>query len=31
MVWMREMHHIICIVFNREDAESKKKAHWMIR
>ncbi|KAF8866568.1 putative D-lactate dehydrogenase [Acephala macrosclerotiorum] len=31
VVGMREMHHIVCIVFNREDLESKKKAHWLIR
>jgi hypothetical protein len=23
--------HIVCIVFNREDPESQKKAHWVIR
>jgi hypothetical protein len=23
--------HIVCIVFNREDPESQKKAHWLIR
>ena len=28
---MREMHHIVCIVFNRKDAESKRRAHWLIR
>ncbi|PSS27642.1 hypothetical protein M430DRAFT_91627 [Amorphotheca resinae ATCC 22711] len=31
VVGMREMHHIVCIVFDREDPESKKKAHWLIR
>lgn len=23
--------HIVCIVFNREDIESKRKAHWLIK
>jgi hypothetical protein len=23
--------HIVCIVFNREDPNSQKKAHWLIR
>ncbi|KAH8652730.1 putative D-lactate dehydrogenase [Tricladium varicosporioides] len=31
VVGMREMHHIVCIVFDREDVESKRKAHWLIR
>ncbi|KAL5331845.1 hypothetical protein ACEPPN_001384 [Leptodophora sp. 'Broadleaf-Isolate-01'] len=31
VVGMREMHHIVCIVFDRESAESKKKAHWLIK
>lgn len=30
-VGMREIHHIICIVFNRKDPESCKKAHWLIK
>jgi hypothetical protein len=30
-VGMREMHHIVCIVFDRQDPESKRKAHWLIR
>lgn len=30
-VGMREMHHIVCIVFNRNDEGSKKKAQWVIR
>jgi hypothetical protein len=28
---MREMHHIVCIVFNREDDEQKKKVVWLIK
>ena len=28
---MREMHQLVCTVFNREDAESKAKAHWLIK
>jgi len=28
---MREMHHIVCIVFDRLDPESKRNAHWLIR
>jgi hypothetical protein len=31
VVGMREMHHIVCIVFDREDVESKRKAHWLIK
>ncbi|KAK7216360.1 hypothetical protein V2G26_004363 [Clonostachys chloroleuca] len=31
VVGMREMHHIVCIVFNREDPESKRRALWLIR
>jgi len=30
VVGMREKHHIVCIVFDREDAESKRKAHWLL-
>ncbi|KAL4861875.1 hypothetical protein BDV12DRAFT_207686 [Aspergillus spectabilis] len=30
-VGMREMHHIVCIVFDRKIAEQKKKAHWLIK
>ncbi|OQE40368.1 hypothetical protein PENCOP_c006G05427 [Penicillium coprophilum] len=30
-VGMREMHHIVCIVFNRKDLEQKKKVQWLIR
>lgn len=30
VVGMREMHHIVCLVFNREDTESCAKAHWVI-
>ncbi|KAF1981167.1 vanillyl alcohol oxidase [Aulographum hederae CBS 113979] len=31
VVGLREMHHIVCIVFDREDPESRQKAHWLIR
>tara|TARA_R110002003_G_scaffold3_15_gene82 strand:+ start:4943 stop:6133 length:1191 start_codon:yes stop_codon:yes gene_type:complete len=30
-VGMREMHHIVCIVFDRKNEEQKKKAHWLIK
>ncbi|KAF7557117.1 hypothetical protein G7Z17_g922 [Cylindrodendrum hubeiense] len=30
-VGMREMHHIVCIVFDKKSDEDKKKAHWLIR
>ncbi|KAL2202345.1 aryl-alcohol oxidase [Sarocladium strictum] len=30
-VGLREMHHIVCIVFNKRDKEQKKKAHWLIK
>ncbi|KAJ1325386.1 vanillyl-alcohol oxidase [Microdochium nivale] len=30
VIGMREMHHIVCLVFNREDPESCRKAHWVI-
>ncbi|KAJ5203156.1 vanillyl-alcohol oxidase [Penicillium cf. viridicatum] len=30
-VGMREMHHIVCIVFNKKDLEQKKKVQWLIR
>ncbi|BCR90129.1 uncharacterized protein ACHE_60015S [Aspergillus chevalieri] len=30
-IGMREMHHIVCIAFNRGDPESKRKAHWLIK
>ena len=30
VVGMREMHHIVCIVFDRKDEESCKRAHWLI-
>ncbi|OCL14615.1 vanillyl alcohol oxidase, partial [Glonium stellatum] len=30
-IGMREMHHIVCIVFNREDLVSRQKARWLIR
>ncbi|KAI4716268.1 FAD-linked oxidase-like protein [Aureobasidium sp. EXF-10727] len=31
VVGMREMHHIVCIVFNRKDADSRRRAHWLIK
>lgn len=31
VVGMREMHHIVCIVFDRKDADSRKRAHKLIR
>jgi len=31
VIGLREMHHIVCIVFDREDKVSKGKAHWLIR
>ncbi|CAK7221900.1 hypothetical protein SBRCBS47491_004687 [Sporothrix bragantina] len=30
-IGMREMHHIVCIVFNKRDADQKRRAHWLIR
>ncbi|CAN9271590.1 unnamed protein product [Alternaria alternata] len=30
-IGMREMHHVVCIVFNREDDEQKKKVVWLIK
>ncbi|KAJ5350618.1 vanillyl-alcohol oxidase [Penicillium brevicompactum] len=30
-VGMREMHHIVCIVFNKKDLTQKKKVQWLIR
>ncbi|KAL6705435.1 hypothetical protein ACN47E_006700 [Coniothyrium glycines] len=30
-IGMREMHHIVCIVFDRKNEEQKKKVHWLIR
>ena len=30
VVGMREMHHIVCIVFDRKDPVSCRKAHWLI-
>lgn len=27
---MREMHHIVCLVFDREDPDSCRRAHWLI-
>ena len=31
VIGMREMHHIVCLVFNRKDAEQRRKAHQLIR
>jgi FAD/FMN-containing dehydrogenase len=28
---MREMHHIVCLVFDRKDPDSKRRAHQLIR
>jgi hypothetical protein len=30
VVGMREMHHIVCIVFDRKDPDSCRRAHWLI-
>lgn len=30
-IGMREMHHIVCLVFDRNDADSKERAHKLIR
>jgi hypothetical protein len=30
VIGMREMHHIVCIVFDRTKAEHRRKAHWLI-
>ncbi|KAJ5119071.1 hypothetical protein N7476_011423 [Penicillium atrosanguineum] len=30
-VGLREMHHIVCIVFDRKDPDSKSRAHWLIK
>ena len=27
---MRELHHIVCIVFNRKDPEMRRRAHWLM-
>jgi len=27
----REMHHIVCIVFDRKDPDSRRRAHWLIK
>ncbi|KAK5690017.1 hypothetical protein LTR97_012501 [Elasticomyces elasticus] len=31
VVGMREMHHIVCIVYDRKDPVSRKKALWLLR
>lgn len=30
-IGMREMHHIVCLVFDRNDPDSKERAHKLIR
>ncbi|KAE9979429.1 hypothetical protein EG327_007034 [Venturia inaequalis] len=30
-IGMRDMHHIVCIVFNREDPVQRQNARWLIR
>ena len=30
VVGMREMHHIVCIIFDRKDPNSRRRAHWLI-
>lgn len=30
VVGMREMHHIVCIIFDRKDPDSRRRAHWLI-
>lgn len=30
VVGMREMHHIVCLVFDRSDPVSCRRAHWLI-
>jgi hypothetical protein len=31
IIGMREMHHIVCLVFNRKDPDSKRRAHQLIK
>lgn len=31
VVGMREMHHIVCIVFDRKDPDSRQRAGWLIK
>ncbi|KAI5366187.1 Putative FAD-linked oxidase, FAD-binding domain, PCMH-type, FAD-binding, type PCMH, subdomain 1 [Septoria linicola] len=31
VIGMREMHHIVCIIFDRKDPDSRRRAHWLIR
>jgi FAD/FMN-containing dehydrogenase len=31
VVGMREMHHIVCLVFDRKDEESCRKARWILQ
>ncbi|KAK9424057.1 putative Vanillyl-alcohol oxidase [Seiridium unicorne] len=31
LVGLREMHHIVCLVFDRQDAESRRRAHALIK
>jgi hypothetical protein len=30
VIGMREMHHIVCLVFDRNDPDSCRRAHWVI-
>ncbi|KAF3392101.1 Vanillyl-alcohol oxidase [Talaromyces pinophilus] len=30
VIGMREMHHIVCITFDKKNEESKRRAHWLI-
>jgi len=30
-IGMRELHHIVCIVYDRTNQEKRDKAHWLIR
>lgn len=30
VVGVREMHHIVCIVFDRKDPDSRRRAHWLL-
>lgn len=31
IVGMREMHHIVAIVFNRKDPDSRRRAQWLLK
>ncbi|CAI0641628.1 unnamed protein product [Colletotrichum noveboracense] len=30
-IGMREMHNIVCIVYNREDPDARRRAQWLVR